>query len=66
MKRGWDCAGECGKTAATEVLWRMNPKGEPGVFMCGGCRARVEMEDLLASGPDAVTASFTASAGGAS
>lgn len=33
---GRDCqTSDCTKTVNDGPLWRVNPKGEPGVFMCG-------------------------------
>jgi hypothetical protein len=33
---GWDCDAEgCTKTVENGVLWRVNPKGVKGIFMCG-------------------------------
>jgi hypothetical protein len=40
------CDGDdCTNTTNDGVLWRMNPKGEKGIFMCDACRARVERQD---------------------
>jgi hypothetical protein len=34
-RAGWDCDHEtCGKTKDDGTLWRVNPKGVKGVFMC--------------------------------
>lgn len=35
-KGGMDCDEfGCDRTVQDGVLWRVNPKGEPGIFMCG-------------------------------
>lgn len=35
-KTGWDCAqDDCTRTAEDGPLWRVNPKGQKGIFMCG-------------------------------
>ena len=35
-KAGWNCDEKgCQKTVQDGPLWRVNPKGRPGIFMCG-------------------------------
>lgn len=34
-KKGWDCDEDgCTKTVQDGPLFRVNPKGQPGIFMC--------------------------------
>lgn len=34
-KRGWNCdETDCSKTVKDGPLFRVNPKGQPGIFMC--------------------------------
>lgn len=48
---GRECQADgCGRTVDDGVLWRVNPKGQPGVFMCSvhrlvGTSARGSEED---------------------
>lgn len=52
-KAGWNCYGaDCDKTANDGPLYRTEPKGEKGRFMCGECaeaqkNRRIEALELL-------------------